>query len=62
MDREKQDFRDCNRYTEELGRDYRRLYQMKQNGASKKEIQDQKNRIRADKRRLKNTLKKGNSG
>lgn len=62
MDREKQDFRDCNRYTEELGRDYRRLYQMKQNGASDEAIREQKSRIRADKRRLKNTLKKGSNG
>lgn len=53
-------FDQCSQYTEELGKDYRRLYTMKETGASEEQIKEQKARIKADKSRLKNTLKRLN--
>lgn len=52
---------DSARYSEQLGCDYRRLYQMKEDGASKEDIKRQKAQIKADKARLKNVVRH-NSG
>lgn len=61
MDLEKR-LQDSNRYSEELGKDYRLLYQMKANGASKEKIREQKAKIKSDKHRLKNTIARGHNG
>jgi len=50
---------DYNRYSEELGRDYRRLHQLKEMGANKEEIRAAKAKIKSDKRRLKNVIHMG---
>jgi len=47
---------DCNHYSEELGKDYRRLYQLKEDGATEPQIREAKAKIKADKRRLKNVI------
>lgn len=50
---------DCARYSEELGRDYRRLYQLKEEGAPEPKIREAKAKIKSDKRRLKNIIHNG---
>lgn len=55
MDLEKR-MQDCTRYSEELGKDYRLLYQMKEAGADQESIRAQKAKIKSDKRRLKNVI------
>lgn len=55
-------FHDCGNYSKQLGDDYRRLYQLKESGGSDEEIQAVKNKIKSDKSRLKNTIRRLNSG
>ena len=50
---------DCARYSEELGKDYRRLYQLKEDGAEESKILEAKAKIKSDKRRLKNVIHNG---
>jgi len=52
-------FNDCQRYSEELGRDYRRLYSLREEGADKQKIREAKAKIKSDKRRLKNVIHQG---
>lgn len=49
--------KNCATYAQELGQDYRRLYQLQNENASDDRIREQKAKIRSDKRRLKNTVK-----
>ena len=53
---------DCTRYSYELGADYQRLYKLKECGASEDVIRAQKSKIKADKDRLRHTIKRQNGG
>ncbi len=55
-------FNDCTDYSKELGADYRRLYQLKEAGSPKQEIQAAKAKIKSDKSRLQNAVKRLNNG
>ncbi|GEM_PF-4427593 len=56
------DYNNCTDYSKELGADYRRLYQLKEAGSSKQEIQAAKAKIKSDKSRLQNAVKRLNNG
>ena len=55
-------FKECADYSKELGADYRRLYQLKEQGAGPTEIQAAKAKIKADKSRLKHVIRRLNDG
>lgn len=55
-------FAEYAKYTADLGKNYSLLYQMKAQGASKDAIKEQKNKIKANKSRLKNTIARNKNG